>query len=365
MSRQLCEGLGWKQANGAMRDVVCRGLLLMLARAGQIELPPVRRHIRGQCRTGRPRPEAVLINTAPLAMPLGALGPIEIDPARRTADEPLFNSLMEHYHYLGSEQPVGEHLKYVLWAQGRPIACLAWSSAPRHLGSRDRFIGWNAEARRRNIRFLAYNTRSRFLWKDDLTGRTAPLSRACAMNGYQRIQASLRGEQPDQPTGHAPTLHARRPGAHVTMAEFRQDPRALARSFIQSVERYSLNGVMVDVDTATLAGALGVPVEFPADEPAVARGARLASLADLDTLPPPDIARYPVVQVWVEAVRLFCVHDDNEVFIRRNCDQCPFALAAMVRGMEGWLTDIMDPELERSPTASWITARKPRRSFCA
>jgi hypothetical protein len=60
---------------------------------------------------------------------------------------------------LGYEQPVGEHLKYVVWAQGRPIACLAWSSAPRHLGSRDRFLGWNAEARRRNLRFLAYNTR--------------------------------------------------------------------------------------------------------------------------------------------------------------------------------------------------------------
>jgi hypothetical protein len=159
LSRQLCEALGWKQANGALRDVVCRGLLLMLEREGQIALPPVRRQIRGQCRTGRPRPEAVLIDTTPLAMPLGALGPLEIEPVRRTADEPLFNSLLESHHYLGYEQPVGEHLKYLVWAQGRPLACLAWSSAPRHLGSRDCYIGWNAEARRRNIRFLAYNTR--------------------------------------------------------------------------------------------------------------------------------------------------------------------------------------------------------------
>jgi hypothetical protein len=159
LSRQLCEALGWKQANGALRDMVCRGMLLMLERAGEIELPPVRRHIRGQCRTGRPRPEAVLIDTAPLAMPLKSLGPIEIQPVRRTADEPLFNSLMEQYHYLSYEQPVGEHLKYVCWAQGRPVACLAWSSAPRHLGSRDRYIGWSAETRRRNIRFIAYNTR--------------------------------------------------------------------------------------------------------------------------------------------------------------------------------------------------------------
>ena len=54
LSRQLCEALGWKQANGALRDVVCRGLLLRLERAGQIELPPVRRHIRGQCRGASP-----------------------------------------------------------------------------------------------------------------------------------------------------------------------------------------------------------------------------------------------------------------------------------------------------------------------
>jgi hypothetical protein len=159
LSRQLCEALGWKQSNGTLRDMVCRGMLLMLERAGEIELPPVRRHIRGQCRTERRRPEAVLIDTAPVAMPLQSLGPIQIQPVRRTADEPLFNSLMEQYHYLGYEQPVGEHLKYVCWAQGRPVACMAWSSAPRHLGSRDRYIGWSAEARRRNIRFIAYNTR--------------------------------------------------------------------------------------------------------------------------------------------------------------------------------------------------------------
>jgi hypothetical protein len=159
LSRQLCEALGWKQANGALRDMVCRGMLLMLERAGEIELPPVRRHVGGQCRTRRPRPEAVLIDTAPLAMPLKSLGPIEIQSVRRTADEPLFNGLMEQYHYLSYAQPVGEQLKYVCWAQGRPVACLAWSSAPRHLGSRDRYIGWSAEARRRNIRFIAYNTR--------------------------------------------------------------------------------------------------------------------------------------------------------------------------------------------------------------
>jgi hypothetical protein len=159
LSRQLCEELGWKQANGVLRDVVCRGLLLMLERAGEIELPPVRRHIQGQRRNERLRPEPVLIDTTALAMPLSALGPIEIRAVRRTADEPLFNGLVEQYHYLGYEQPVGEHVKYLVWAQGRPVACLAWSSSPRHLGARDRYIGWGLPARKRNLHLITYNSR--------------------------------------------------------------------------------------------------------------------------------------------------------------------------------------------------------------
>src|ERR1035437_9982529 len=87
----------------------------MLERAGEIELPAVRWRIVGQRRTARPRPEAVLIDTTPLTMPLGALGPIEIQLVRRTADEPLFHSLMEQFHYLRYEQPVGEHLKYLVY----------------------------------------------------------------------------------------------------------------------------------------------------------------------------------------------------------------------------------------------------------
>ena len=44
----------WKQANGAPRDMVCRGLLLMLHRAGEIQLPPVR--FRGSMVEGMPLP---------------------------------------------------------------------------------------------------------------------------------------------------------------------------------------------------------------------------------------------------------------------------------------------------------------------
>jgi hypothetical protein len=158
LSTKLCEAWQWRQANGALRDMVCRGLLLMLDRAGQIKLPPVS-YVRHNPLANRSRPEPVGIDATPIEGPLRNLQPLEFELVRRTEKEPVWNSLMEEHHYLGYEQPVGENLKYLVLGQGRPVACLAWSSAPRHLGSRDRYIGWSAEARRRNVRFLAYNTR--------------------------------------------------------------------------------------------------------------------------------------------------------------------------------------------------------------
>lgn len=158
LSRKLCELWQWKQANGVLCDMVCRGLLLLLDRAGEIQLPPARRRSRNRPE-GWARPEPVVPDNRPVRGPLNDLRPLQFQQVRRSAEEPLFDSLIEQYHYLRYQQPVGEHLKYLVYSKGQAIACLAWCSAPRHLASRDRFIGWSAEARRRNLHLLAYNTR--------------------------------------------------------------------------------------------------------------------------------------------------------------------------------------------------------------
>ena len=158
LSRRLCERWGWVQPNGALRDMVMRGLLLALHRAELITLPAVRLVAKNPLAV-RPRPAPVSIDTTPIVGRLSEIQPLEFRQIRRTSEERIFNGLIEEHHYLGYVQPVGEHLKYIVYGQGRPVACLAWSSAPRHLGLRDRFIGWSPDVRRRNIRFIAYNTR--------------------------------------------------------------------------------------------------------------------------------------------------------------------------------------------------------------
>jgi len=104
-------------------------------------------------------PVLVPIEAVPLRCRLAEIRPLEFHQVRRTPQEALCNSWLDQYHYLGYTQPVGENLRYLVYAQGRPVACLVWSSAVRHLASRDRFLGWSAEARCRNLRFLAYNSR--------------------------------------------------------------------------------------------------------------------------------------------------------------------------------------------------------------
>ncbi|HEY6236979.1 MAG TPA: DUF4338 domain-containing protein, partial [Candidatus Elarobacter sp.] len=157
-SIELCRAWGWVQDNGALRDAVCRGLLLALHRGGHIELPAPKPTMRGNA-WARRRPAPVAVDTTPIACSLGELGAVALRQARRTDDESLVNSLVAHHHYLGYRQPVGEHLKYLVVAGERPIGCFLWSSAPRHLAPRDTFLGWTPEQRTRNLRYVAYQTR--------------------------------------------------------------------------------------------------------------------------------------------------------------------------------------------------------------
>ncbi len=159
LSEELCRAWNWRQENGELRAMVARGLMLLLHRAGHIELPAVRQVSRNPLvERLKPAPLPFLTWSA-IQATIAEIRPLEIRQVRRSGEEPIFGSFLEAYHYLGYTQPVGEHLKYLISARGTPVACMAWSSAPRHIGCRDRFIGWSQEVRRRNIRLVAYNTR--------------------------------------------------------------------------------------------------------------------------------------------------------------------------------------------------------------
>jgi hypothetical protein len=169
--------------------MVCRSLLLLLESKGLIKLPP-RKSNPPNPLANRKKPLRIAVDESIIECSLNELYPIHLKQVRRTAQEKLFNSLISQYHYLGYTQPVGEHLKYIAFSNDRPMACLAWSSAPWYIGARDRFIGWSPQNRQKNLHLIINNTRFLVLpWVDvsHLASHLLALNRRRLYQDWQRI----------------------------------------------------------------------------------------------------------------------------------------------------------------------------------
>ncbi|MBU0753610.1 MAG: DUF4338 domain-containing protein [Planctomycetes bacterium] len=191
ISRELCRHWDWRQPNGHLKDMVCRGLLLKLERAGHIRLPP--RSPNWVYRVRKPRIQPLKVDTTPIEQPLKELVPIQWLQVRRTgAQEALFNHLIATYHYLGYCQTVGEHLKYLAFSHGRPIACLSWGSAAWKVDCRDQHIGWSAAVRKQNLYRIINNTRFLvlpFVHVSNLASHLLSQNLRLLLGDWQRIYA--------------------------------------------------------------------------------------------------------------------------------------------------------------------------------
>jgi hypothetical protein len=157
ISQILCQRWQWLQPNGGLRDMACRELLLTLERKGLIQLPPRFNSSYNDKRYWRP--PVVEIDQTPMRGNLRDFDTPDLRLARNTPLEPLYNSLVARYHYLGYRQIVGSHLKYIAFIGESPVACLGWGSAAWRVKSRETFIGWDSVTRVRNLHLLAQNTR--------------------------------------------------------------------------------------------------------------------------------------------------------------------------------------------------------------
>lgn len=159
LSAKVCQAWNWVQPNGRLRDMVCRSLMLVLHRAGHIQLPPPRLQAINNAILHRRVAPLEFCDTTPIQGTLAGLGSLQIRLVRRSEGESLFNTLLQQYHYLGFSRPVGEHLKYLVFCGDRPIACLAWNSGPLKLKLRDQFVGAPRPAYAHNLHLIAYNSR--------------------------------------------------------------------------------------------------------------------------------------------------------------------------------------------------------------
>ncbi len=159
LSIKLCELWDWHSANGQLKDMACRTLLLRLEKAGQIVLPARQRKSTNNYRNLKPL--EISHQTDPIEVDLKHLRPLKISCiATGSEEDKLFRCLLDRYHYLGYRNTVGENLKYLIYScDGQPLACLLFGSAALACAPRDTWFGWSPETKRQNLCYVTNNTR--------------------------------------------------------------------------------------------------------------------------------------------------------------------------------------------------------------
>ena len=104
LSKKLCLLWDWRAANGQIKDMACRTLLLKLEQRGHITLPRRRSPGRGSRKVSIPY---VPHNTASIACSLSDLKPVQVDLVKDTGLLGLFQCLLSRYHYLSFPQYCG------------------------------------------------------------------------------------------------------------------------------------------------------------------------------------------------------------------------------------------------------------------
>lgn len=157
LSRAVCDELGWLRPDGRRKDMSCRVAMLRMYREGLISLPATvtengnqRRSITFTSATD-PQP--------PMTLPAGKLGPLKLQLVDNRRDSVLWNEFIERYHYLGFKTLPGAQLRYFVTADSQLLGLLGFGASAWKVAPRDKWIGWTAVNRARQLQFVVNNAR--------------------------------------------------------------------------------------------------------------------------------------------------------------------------------------------------------------
>ena len=155
ISTRFCEHVGWRKPNGTVKDMSCRVALLKMHREGIITLPPTQRPFN---RASKHTQRSLL--TLPKVPIEKKAGDFKLCCEIATGGVvKLWNEFIDRYHYLGYTSLAGAQIRYFVKEHDEILALLSFSAAAWKTAPRDRFIGWDASQRKRNLPLLVNNSR--------------------------------------------------------------------------------------------------------------------------------------------------------------------------------------------------------------
>jgi hypothetical protein len=161
LANTVCELLGWRRANGRLKTWEAKQLLERLEVEQEIGLPVLR---QTKPSGGGTRIPDLPLESEPLDGSLREVAPVRLRRVEKPTDHERFRQLLGQYHYLGYRMAFGAQLRYLIEVsrpERRVVGCIQLSSPAWKMGVRDRWIGWDQEARRRHLQQVV--NQSRFL----------------------------------------------------------------------------------------------------------------------------------------------------------------------------------------------------------
>src|SRR4030042_18229 len=159
LSRLVCQWLDWKSLNGKLKEMSCRVALRKLEAAGHIKLPVSKKQIKRNDTSSRVRK-----TIKPISIECGLKELGEIELVKITGKDKELSrkgrEMMEERHYLGSGPLCGAQVRYLIKSvKYGYLGGLSFSGAAWRLRSRDEWIGWDDENRRKNLHLIVGNSR--------------------------------------------------------------------------------------------------------------------------------------------------------------------------------------------------------------
>lgn len=156
LSREMCERLNWRRADGRLKEMSARVAMLRMQADGLITLPPPR---NAKPATYRAYPEIEGAVLEPASVPVVDLARLSVDLVGAKRDSLLWNAYIQRHHYLGHQLLPGAQLRYFVRAADQVIALLSFGASAWKTRPRDEFIGWRHEERTRNLHLIVNNAR--------------------------------------------------------------------------------------------------------------------------------------------------------------------------------------------------------------
>jgi hypothetical protein len=159
ITQQICQQWDWHTHTGQIKTFAARSLIDKLEAKGLLMLPPIRTKYRRILH--RVYPAITPPDATPIHCPLAEIMPMSITLVTSGSfDHGCFGHYLHHHHYIGFNCTVGEHLEYLVRdRKGRDVACVLFGASAWRCAPRDRWIGWDEAAHRRNLNFTTNNTR--------------------------------------------------------------------------------------------------------------------------------------------------------------------------------------------------------------